>query len=220
MARGTLVSRARRPKVYFGPARRPVKVGMAVKRYVKQRISGNMENKRQYFSLAVTKAVNAPVVADLTNISQGDTQFTRDGDAIALQSIRANILIRTHPTAALDNQMRIVVVSTRVEGTPVLGDFLQNVGNPQSMTSQPAAPPLLSKVLFDRLVLLDTQTATASRSKIVRIFLDKRKLPAKLQYDQSQQTAPKNKIWLFTWSSDNTNGPSVSYEGETIFKDI
>ncbi len=220
MVRGILSVRARRPKIFEGPRRKPRKVGVAVRRYVKQRISGNMESKRVFISNSVLKAVNAPVITDLTSVAQGDTQFTRDGDALALQSIDLKLLCRANQTASIDNQMRIMVVQTRVEGNPVLGDFLQNTGNPQSMTSAPLAPPLLSKVLFDRLVLLDTQTTSSSRAKLVRIRLDKRKLPAKLQYDSGQTSAPKNKIFLFTWTSDNTAGPSVSVEGMTVFKDI
>ncbi len=197
--------------------RRPV--AQNVKKYVNRRIKGSFEMKRQFMTTAVADANNTPVITDLTAIAQGDTQFSRDGDGIALNSINLNILCR----AAIDNvvgECRIFVISTRVEGTPVLGDFLQDVSFPLVMYSQYKERPMLAKVLFDRHVVLDTDTSTGSRAKLIKIRLDHRQLPARLDFDNGATTAPKNKVWLLTIGHPNTSSVTTVMKGIVRFKDI
>lgn len=203
------------------PPRKSRQISQRVKSYVNRRIAGNMENKTVFFNVAEAASNNTPVVTDLSSIAQGDTQFARDGDTIAPQNLDVKVLCRSSVAAgAVSGAVRIMVLSTRVEGTPVIADVLQNTSFPEVMISAQLVTPLLSKILFDRHVILDTDTATGSRAKLVRIRLNKKQLPAKIVYNNAATTASKNKLWLITFSQENTLTPVLTVQGRMIFKDL
>ena len=115
-----------------------------MKKYVSKRISGNLENKYHLTSSSDLVVGNTIVISDISAMAQGDNKFQRDGDTIAPQSLEIRVNLQSS-VAAVRGAIRVFVLSTRVEGTPALGDFLDTTSFPVAMyaTHKPA-PMLLS----------------------------------------------------------------------------
>ena len=194
-------------------------VAKVVKNYVNRRISGNMENK--YLMTSSTNLVvgNTIVITDISAMAQGDNKFQRDGDAVAPQSLEIRVNLQAN-LSAVRGAIRVFVLSTRVEGTPALGDFLDSTSFPLAMIAPIKPPPHLQKVLYDRYVTLDTDTSTGSRAKHFIIRLDKRKLPARIEYDNGATTAPKNKLFLVMIGHDDTNKAVRNMFSKFVYKDV
>ncbi len=203
--------------VRFGPRTR--KVSNNVKNYVNRRIKGSAESHQRFTALASAAANNTPNFTDLSSVAQGDARNQRDGDSIEPQSLMVNFEARSSVSNVL-GAIRVLIISTRVEGTPVVDDILNAPSFPAIMNSQYETMPMLSKILYDRLIPLDTDTSTGSRTKNLRIRLRKRNLPAKIQYDVGATTAPKNKLWLVFFGEQNTNAATASFEAVLNYKDL
>ncbi len=200
-------------------ARKPAKkVLPAVKKYVNKRINSSSENHQLFVATAAQALNNTPVITDISAVAQGDQRNQRDGDMIEPSSLLINYEARSSVSNVL-GAGRVLVLSTRVEGAPVMADVLNDESFPAALNSQLETQPMLSKVIFDRHFNLDTDTSTGSRTKSIKIRLDKRHLPKRIQYDVGATTAPKNKLFLMSFGEQNTNAATFSMEALLNYKD-
>ncbi len=194
------------------------KVPQSTRNYVNRRINGSAESHQRFVATASAALNNTPVITDLSAVAQGDGRNQRDGDKIEPFSLMINYEARSSVSNVL-GAGRVMVLSTRVEGTPVIADVLNDATFPAALNSQLETIPMLSKVIFDRHFNLDTDTSTGSRTKNIRIRLDKRHLPASIKFDPAATTAPKNKLWLVSFGEQNTNAATFSMEALLNYKD-
>lgn len=188
-----------------------------VKRYVHSQISRSNETKI-FFSTRALAQQNATATAlDLTAIAQGDADNQRIGDKVRLLSLSLGINMASNASTAA-NAVRIIIVSTRVEGTPVLLDILEDAAVPQSMISRYTNQATTQKVLWDKTFNLTTSVTAEVKEIYLNVFL--RKELGSIEFDNGATTAPKGKIFMITQGRDNTNSPAIAVEAVLKYKDM
>ncbi len=209
--------RSSRRRDLFIRAKPTRKVAPSTKRYVKSQISRRSETK-SFFAIRADAVTTATMVfADLSAIAQGDTNETRVGDKVDLKSLSVGISLRSS-TATQLNGVRIFIVSTRVEGTPVASELLRDIGVPESMISRYTDAPMTQKVLFDKYVNLTTPVGAELKTVKFNIFL--RKHLGDLHFESAAATtAPNHKLWIGVQSESASAFPLFGFRSVLKYKD-
>lgn len=90
-------------------ARRPYKKTLTKKVAVLSKKVGNKERKFLDTQLNNIALTTAPIVTELTNVAQGNSDATRLGSKITIVGIELNYLVQS----AISNSMRILIVQNR-----------------------------------------------------------------------------------------------------------
>ncbi len=203
----------------------------AVQKYVKRTINARLERNVFFASRALATQSSTETALDLCAPAQGTGVQTRVGDKLQPQSLQLNIKIQGGTAAnAQHSSIRLFIVRTKVEGTPVLSDLLEDNGAGIAPYSHyDTDGQNFMKVLYDRTfemgggtVSNDASIATIPiRDFGFRIKLSKKKLPAQIRFDPAATTAPNDKLWLISVGSSAAGSvsPSLQVESMCVFKE-
>lgn len=198
--------------------------GYATKGYVKRIASGTQESKYKEVSAAYQEIpYDAPIVLDVSAISQGDTINTREGDFIQPTGLKAGIRVQNDYND--DSMYRLVLFQWHMDDTPVGTDVLPIDGAAFS------GYDMLSDYNFDgrrkftvlwdsKTKLLGTTSADhnipTTRVHTVRV---KRKM-RKIQFDGAATTG-RNKLYLLAFSNRTTamNAVYIDYNIDLFWKE-
>lgn len=195
--------------------RRPKrKLGRQFVAKVKRVISTVAEKKYWAFHNSQTVG-SAGFLLHLSNIAQGDTDVTRDGDSLYVKSIQLNMVFALADTY---NQCRVIVfqwhpLADLATATPLLSEILVDTATP---TISPFAHDTRNsyRILADRMVILDADNPYKS----FKILITKG-FTRKIQY-VSGSTFAQNNIFCFIVSDSGVApNPNFVWSGKINYLD-
>lgn len=193
------------------------------KRQVKQMTQAPVEHKRLYTSAFAQVSAAVPVNYALTEVPVGDTDITRDGDAIALKKLVLRFqtwMTATGISTNTNNGVRIIVYQWRQMSTgsaPVGSDVLEDISSNHAFNSPYHWDYLragMLKILYDKRFAL----AGAGQNYIV----DDCEIPLKglVQFSNSTGSLGHNKVNLLVMTDDLVvPAPEFSFFSELSFTD-
>lgn len=159
-------------------------------------------------------ATDTPVVVALTDIGQGDTDQSRDGDQLAIRSIEVNWAFIT---ADVTNLCRLIVFQWYPATVPTSSNVLAysgaNILNPLA--------PYNHDSRFQFKILLDVRS-TVSTNDAIRSYRRyiKGGMKRKIQYIAGSATAAANMIYVMYMSDSGlTTHPALSYSIKVNYND-
>lgn len=151
-------------------------------------------------------------VVNISDISQGDTDITRDGDQLLVRSIE---LACSFVVADATNLMRLLVVQWMPQGVPALSDVITSTGGPLACLA-----PYLHDTRYQFRVLYDKRVAVDTYNPIKIIHKRLIRIPIrKIQYVAGTNVG-NNKIYaMFISDSAAVSHPTVNYQFKLNFSD-
>lgn len=192
----------RRPRTAYGLAK--AAYAKAKKAQVQKELKFN-----QFGPLTDTSPDSTGSIEELSQLSQGDTNNTREGNVIYPTSLKWRATLDM-ATAATDTYVRIVIFRWLSGSPSAVTDVLNTVG----MTSfKDDNNRFRSQILYDKVINLNDAKSTS-------IFLQGRiKLRGLIAYDETTAAANKNSIWIATMSNEAVNFPSFAFRSQMYFRD-
>jgi hypothetical protein len=189
------------------------KDAVVTKAQIKQMIDGHFKSNTElkWFAKAISSNLDyAGVIFDLSAITQGDTDLTRDGDSVNKEFIEINYqLVRGDIT----NALRIVLFQYGLNSTPTPTDIWTNLGSSSAPYGiiYPDAKQYV-KVLEDRLYSVgDVNTNIVDSIRL--------KLSGKVQF-ASATTVGTSKLYLLAISdSAASSHPTIVGSSFLHFRD-
>ncbi len=190
------------------------------KSYVKGQITRGKESHFHYVSQALAGTGVTAQVIDLSAITTGTTDNTKIGDKVILRSLSIGFRLDKN-TAQNANFARIIIISTRVTGTPTLAQILEDTTVPQVLFTRYADTQHRHRILMDKLINLEGLPHEATTWRQVKFFdFFVRKDLGILHYDDATTTSKKNKIWLIIQGATDTNPMTLAFESLLKFRDM
>lgn len=193
---------------------------MATRKYVRSQIKRDDETKVHATSDTTDTDVDnsAPIIRDLSAVPEGTGEEQRIGVEIKPQRLEIRYEIDSN-VGTQTNMVRVFVLSTRIPGTPTVGQFLLDTTVAGVMVS-PVDPIQQShKVLYDRVHNMNDSVSTEKSVKYIKKVFSAKQLPKIIHFDLAATTAPKNKLWLVVTGNGTTAMPQIASFGCLEFKD-
>ncbi len=157
----------------------------------------------------------AGVLVQLTNMGQGNTDATRNGNQITLKKLEMRLQLIL-ASAASSSQIRVMIVKDKqTNGAGISVDkLLESVANLQSLIS-PLESDNLKRfaILYDRVHVLNRPGISAVQSNVKYVSKFK-KLNMRIQYNGTGTTITalnSNSLSLLFISNEPTNEPTVDF---------
>ncbi len=194
------------------------KVPKNTKKYVNTRINQSMEDGTHFVNLNFTNQTATMQAVDLSAIPQGLEEEDRVSDKVKLRSLSVGLYCQANNSATV-GAVRIMIISTRKAGVPVVGDLLQDGTETDAMISRRALPVgNRPKILYDKVINVTTSVTAELRVEFRQIFL--RKNLGIIEFDNiGATTAPRMKIWLCSIGMVTTNPSSLQFKSVLKYKD-
>jgi len=176
-----------------------------------QRYLGEKKYSASYTNVSVSSAGN---VFGLTEVTQGDTDQTRDGDQLTLTSLQLRWQAIIGDTA---NYVRVIVFQWLANSVPTINSVLLSLPlGGEVLSPYNHDTRYVFRVLYDKTVLLTNVGKPSSEVYDVRLI----KFPRnRVQYEAGGTTGT-NKIYCITLSdSGAVSHPAVNMYWKTNFKD-
>ncbi len=204
----------------------------AIAKIARRVVRSQLERNVFYATRALVTQSATETALDLCAPAQGSGAQTRVGDKLSPQSLSLRYKIQGGTAANAQHQsIRLLVVRTKVEGTPVLSDLLEDASAGVAPYSWYDTDGLnFMKVLYDRTFEMgggtESADATPTDTIPIRDFggiirISRKKLPAQIRFDKAQTTAPNDKLFLISVGSSGTanTSPALLVESECVFKE-
>lgn len=146
---------------------------------------------------------------ELSTITQGDTNNTRDGNVIYPTSAKVRMQMTQHASAT-QTFIRVIVYKWISESPSGITDYLESAAIDSFKSEQNRYQ---SVTLFDKTYVL----TNISTSAMFREF--KVKLGGMIAYPEATGVANRNSIYMAVLSSEATNTPTVDWQSRLYFKD-
>lgn len=184
------------------------------KKFIKRVANMGAEKKYFYVTSGGPQTVDSTgSITSVSDISQGDTDITRDGDQVYLRSIE---FVWEADVADTFNQVRFIVVQWYPPTTPVVSDVLIGTGTTTFFMPYNHDKRFNFKILYDRTVTVDTNTPSKLSRKIQVI----RGFRRRIQY-LGGATDGTNKIYVLKISdSGAASHPLVDNYFKLNFSDM
>ncbi len=189
-------------KMVYGDAKKALLVARGVRRLLNVEIK-NFDT--QQTSVAISDTV---VITQLTNIPQGDTTSTRDGNQIKMLGVNINYTLITNATLPR-TAIRIMLVIDKQTNQSIYGalDLLEDVTSQDNIISPRNLNNLHRfQVLYDRVHMVSLSSPTVT----VRKYIKKDLL---IRYDASTSAIAdltQSSLSLVQVSSEVTNDPNIT----------
>lgn len=209
--------------------RRPIS-----KRYARKLVSSANEKKSWDTAIAPTIGT-AATITDLTLITQGDDDDSRDGDQLMLKSLQFRMQLTGVVVDAaaglpvigtLSSRVRHIIIQWFPPTTPTLANVLDTGTIAALQAPYEHSSSQKMRVLHDRVILVQNLSAssTAYSSFTTRLHHYTRKLVTKiprrlLQYDTGA-TSGTSHIYSLLFSDNNTQSPAANIGYRVNFTDI
>lgn len=176
----------------------------------------NRQSEWKHFTQHFTDtASTAGLIRDMSPVTQGDTDITRDGDALHASSLEW----RGHCFSAdANNIVRLIFFQWYPATTPVVTDILNNVASGDVTSLYETDKAAQYKILMDRSWALDVfQTGGALRTSFMR---KKIRIPRPKMQFLAGSTNGTNKVYMLLISdSGAVSHPGVRYTAKLNFRD-
>lgn len=181
-----------------------------------RKVMQSVQEKKYWPYTSNISVSSAGYLLHLTNIAQGDSDTTRDGDALNLKSILINLSAAAGDTY---NIMRYTIFqwlpsSSLSVATPTLGDIYQDTTTPVISTFAHDSRKNY-RILYDTSFTVDTDFP--NKVKHIRIY--GKKLIRQVQYVGGTVVGNNNVYMWAVSDSGAATHPSVTYVGKTNFTD-
>ncbi len=174
--------------------------------------NGMQEN--QYHSLNTsTTSSTTPTFNAFTNIAQGDTNLTRDGNEILIKRVRLNFSMAAADTT---NIIRLILFYWNNDTTPAVEDlFIDGAGDVNSTLLNHNQN---ARILFDKRIAL---SSTGANNVVLFSYDKKYKKGVKVEYNSSTSTdVHRNSLHLMNVSdSGAATHPALAWRGTIEFND-
>ncbi len=184
------------------------------KQVAKRQISRFTETKHQYNSDTGTGVSSAGGIVELSNMAQGSTGETRDGNLIVLKSfsLKGEVVI-----GDTTNVLRVIIFRFKEIDDPIITDILETTGAHAVRSAYNYDKRKLYDILYDRRFRMDV----ANVNPLISIKLFGKKLGSKAVQFDTDTTSGTNKLWMLRVSdSGAVPNPTMNYYSETAYKDI
>lgn len=196
-----------------------------VEKMIQSAITGRNPMRHKDLSASWTTLVHGtPQYSQLTNVTQGDTDITREGDTIV--PIKLKLRANLDGNATTTSRVRLMVVDWFPDSateTPTFSALLESATSTVATLSPLNFDDKKDKfrVLYDKVFILHGQNATGgdlSHRKInVNIKLNNKKMSKRITYDNSS-TDGQHQIYLCGISDQTVSGPDVTWYSQFIFQ--
>lgn len=178
----------------------------------------NVEFKEHNVQATAEALPTTGIITQLTNIAQGDTKSTRDGDQVKLTQIYVNGIIQKHASATATSVRILLVMDKQTNGAIyTLADLLEDTSASDNIVSANNLDNKFRfKVLYDK--VFNVSNSGESRRKY-KIF---KKLPIKIRYDGNAGDITDITSWslsLVAIADEATNTPGHTFFARLRFVD-
>lgn len=167
-----------------------------------------------YNSVAVT---NTASLTQITQIAQGDTDTTRDGDRYKLVKLRFRAIMYHNSIANV--QCRVIIFRWKPRSTPTAADILLTGGGGviDVVSEYQHDTRQMFQILYDKLFTIGSvQPPQASKVlSFQHVFKGK---SGDCQMDAASATTGTNQLWILT-ISDNVTGSTMKGTSKVNFTD-
>lgn len=208
----------RKPFV-LGRKRKSVKKTVATKQYVKKqfKIAQELKYHGEFDSLTtVSNAGLLPIC--FTDITQGDTDLTRDGDAVNIKGVVIRGTLQAS-TVDLRNLIRCIVFQwypIDTASTPSILNIIHQTGAYGIIAPYNHDLRNQYKILADRTFLVDQET---NRYRRFQIKVPMKYMKKKIQYVGGDLYGSNHLFMLFISDSASGTNPTISYYTRVWFTD-
>ncbi len=162
------------------------------------------------------------VIKQLTNVAQGDTNVTREGNSIKIVSIYTKFMFHINASASSSQVRCMLILDTQTNGAIyTTDDLLESVANLTSLISPRNTDNAHRfRVLYDKMVVLNQNiTAVSSTTRFLKVY---KKVDLHMRYatnvgDITDLT--QNSISVLLISNEATNTPTVDINFRLRFLD-
>lgn len=173
-------------------------------------------------SLALSVVDGVGIQTQLTNLTQGDTNITREGNQITAESIYIKLMFHI-AAAASSSQIRCLLVHDKQSNGAAFAttDLLESVTNIRSLITPRNLDNIKRfQVLYDKIIVLNQNVASAiSTTRFIKIY---KKLGINLRYDGNAgdiTDLTQSALSLLFISNEATNEPTVDVDSRIRFID-
>lgn len=218
-------SRSRSSTMSLTPARIPVPLNPRQKKQVKSLIRHVQELKYHVTEAIGQQISTTPTIQDLTAITQGDTDQTRDGDRLQLAG---KIDFRFHLFIGdSSNVVRVIIFQWHPNSTPSAGQILLNgpTGVIDYLSTYSHDNRQEYRILFDKVYSLIGDgvadvSAYTTLTQIVRVYRISLKKATKMVQFAAATVDGTNKIYILRVSDSNAIPyPLMGYQAKVFFRD-
>lgn len=187
----------------------------AYKGMVRLRRLVNVEKKKADFENSGTISTTAGNPLNPTNIGQGDTDQTRDGNSILVNGLLLKSTF-TKNASATASRVRILIVLDKQQ-TPDTAPSYTDIIDP-TFTDQILAP--LNNETVGRYTVLMNRVITLDSNKPKRTMQKYFRLNHHVRYNGTASSdVQKGGLWVLIVSDEATNAPSYTVQSRTYFYD-
>ncbi len=190
---------------------------------VKNLISRVQEKKHRLEYSTGSSAHSTGQIIDLLDLSQGDTNYTRDGDELMLKSLKFRFHLLRESGSTLGDSVRMILFQWKpdnAQDVPTIGQILEDSTNVPYLSPIDTHHKDKFNVLMDRLTLLSPLGTTNERKSFWKTVNMKRVIK-RVRYNPGASTG-KNLVYLMligTQSSAGAEETFVRYYGDISFSD-
>lgn len=202
--------------------------GYAVKAYqIASKIASIVNSEKKYFDAVGTEDPSStiPTLTHLSNITQGSSDVSRNGDSVGLKTMQVKYQIQWHASATVNDAVRVVIVIDKdnENGTPMTTAQLMATTDLLSLRNMNFSRRF--KVLHD-----DVYTINTTKNLIVKEYYKKFKMGKDRQgnktvmkhitWNNNDQTEERNHIYMLCFTNVSTeNLPHITYFSRLRFYD-
>lgn len=199
--------------------KRVTRSGKSFTRKVQTVIRKTAEKKYVAFNSSAAGIDTGGLILRFTEVPQGDTDVTRDGDQLTIRSLQFNYVLTLADTT---NVMRVILFQW-FDSTQSVQPIPSNILIDTAIGRAVASPyshdyRYQFKILYDKTHVLDSNTPVINRRVFLKRFPFKHK---KIQYVGASSTNHNNGLFALV-ISDSAVGPNptITYSGKFNFSDV
>lgn len=178
----------------------------------------NKSSEKKYLNYVNSSTVDntGALILKLSEVSQGDTDTTRDGDQMTIRSLQFNMSFAIADTT---NYVRVIFfqwLQNTQMGLPTASNILLDVVTAPWLSPYSHDYRYNFRILGDHLIRLDSQVPLVYKKMFFKRFARR-----KVQYVGASSTAYTNGIFALVVSdSSAVPHPSVQWSGKLNFSDV
>lgn len=205
----------------FNPNKKKGGLNKVQKREVAQLANQNRLKRSEWKRHVVGGTINASTAGffqSLTDLPQGDTDITRDGDQVEAYTVDLRYYAFTQDATNLVRVILFQWVPNTAIATPTLADILLNAGTYDALAPYETDNHQMWKILYDRThSMAQTGAASANVTKLIR---KKIKVSRKKVQFEGGTTDGTNKVYMLVISDSGVaNHPGITYVARVNYLD-
>lgn len=191
---------------------------VATQAYVQNAINRTMEQKYHIVAGSGDRSYDSPTITHLTDISQGDTDVTREGDSVNLRRIRINIVAQNVDTTT-NYGYRAILFKWKEDSVPTAVDIIGPTGGALDTNSwydnHNHDQRHAYSIIFDTGPIVIGHTNSGSIPQRLSMVVDKR-LRGKVYYTSGSTASGRGALWLLQLSEVTNASQDINTEFNAV----